>query len=148
MWRSWVSLKFAVTQRSSSETSVSRFWPGGTFWLISTLLRVMMPSAGATILAVAQVELGLVELGLRLLHLRLRLLGARVLRGHLLRTGLRILLQRLGLRFALVGDAHAVLRRLLGWPAHRPARPWPTSAAATAASYCCLLITSFSTSGL
>ena len=48
--RSWVSLKFAVIQMSSSETSVIRFWPTLTFWLISTLLRVMIPASGATIL--------------------------------------------------------------------------------------------------
>ena len=92
---------------------MSRFWPTETFWSISTLLRVMMPAAGATILRIAQVELGLVELGLRLLHLRFGLAGVGVLRGHLLRPGLGVLQQGLRLRLALAGDAHTVGGSLL-----------------------------------
>ena len=91
----------------------------------------------------------LIERGLRLLHLGQRLLGARALLLHLLRSGLRVLLRRpAACGHALAGYANAVFGGLFAGLGVVQRGLVASSAAATAASYCCLLMTSFSTSGL
>ena len=69
---SCVSRKFAVTHRSSICEMARSCWPGATRSPTAIAFRPTMPATGATILAYAEVQLGLAELRLRELEARLR----------------------------------------------------------------------------